>query len=611
MSSSVARFTKEAGPLLRRFLPVVAWLPAYQRADLKPDLIGGAISWAVMVPVAMAYAEMAGLPAQAGLYASICSLIAYFLFGTSRHQKVLASSTMAVMSAAVVAPLAGGDMAAYASLSAALALTVGVLLILAGIVKLGFISDFLSKSVVVGFVFGLAINIAISQAPKLFGVPAGSGTTIQQFFQLLGNLYLTNPWTLAVSVTSLAIVIFLRMRYPLIPPAPVVLIYGIVVVSLLNLETRGVSVVGAVPTGLPQFTWPTTIGTSEIYLVIGAIGIIFLAVGESLGTARAYAAKYDYTIDPNQEIIALGAANISAGLFQGFTIDASLSQTATAEQAGVRTQLSSLVSAVLIILTVVFLAGIFANLPNAVLAVVVMNSVVSLMDVKELRRYYRLRRTDFVIAIAALAGVVLTDVLTGLVIAVVLSLIFIVYRASRPHIALLGRAPGRMTEFGDIARHPEYETISGLMIVRLDAPLYFLNAGVAQTMIREMAATQPAPRAVLIDLGASGDLDIPTMDLLADVDVKLRKRGVTLMFAQMRGAVRDRLERAHFMEVIGAENVFPSLAAGIEAYQQRFETVPDAEPGAGPGANPIAGPGAEPNAEPRAESGTEPSTDGK
>ncbi len=398
---------------------------------------------------------------------------------------------MAVMSAAVVAPLAAGDMAAYASLSAALALTVGVMLILAGIFKLGFISDFLSKSVIVGFVFGLAISIAVSQAPKLFGVPGGSGSTIQQFVQLLGNLSLTNPWTLAVSASSLAIVIFLRLRYRRIPAAPVVLVFGILLVSLFNLDQRGVSVVGVVPTGLPKLTWPGLAGNREIYLVIGAIGIIFLAVGESLGTARAYAAKYDYAIDANQELVALGAANVGAGLFQGFTIDASLSQTATAEQAGGRTQLSSLVSALLIILTVVFLAGIFKNLPNAVLAVVVMNSVISLMDVKELRRYYALRRTDFVIALAALFGVVLTDVLTGLVIAVVLSLIFIVYRASRPHIALLGRAPGSPTEFGDLQRHPEYEQIPGLMIVRLDAPLYFLNAGVAQTMIREMAANLP------------------------------------------------------------------------------------------------------------------------
>ena len=584
MSTTVARATHKVVPVLRRYLPILAWLPAYQRADLRPDLMAGAISWAVMVPVAMAYAQMAGMPAQAGLYASLASLIAYTIFGTSRHQKVLASSTMAVMSAAVIAPLAGGDAATYAALSAALALTVGVLLILAGIVKLGFISDFLSKSVVTGFVFGLAISIAVSQAPKLFGVPAGSGSTIQQFFQLLGNLSLTNPWTLAVSVTSLAIVVLLRVRYRRIPPAPVVLVYGILVVSLFNLVQYGVSVVGVVPTGLPQLTRPGIAWSDEIYLVLGAIGIIFLAVGESLGTARAYAAKYDYTIDANQELVALGAANVSAGLFQGFTIDASLSQTATSEQAGGRTQLSSLVSATLIVLTLVFLAALFKNLPNAVLAVVVMNSVLSLMDVKELRRYYALRRTDFVVAVAALFGVILTDVLTGLMIAVVLSLIFIVYRASRPYIALLGRAPGSAAEFGDMQRHPEYETIPGLMIVRLDAPLYFLNAGVAQTMIRDIAATQPAPRALLIDLGASGDLDIPTMDLIADVDVKLRQRGVTLMFAQMRGAVRDRLERAQLLEVIGPENIFPSLAAGVDAFllraHDRVDTV-SSEPSTG------------------------------
>lgn len=336
MSSGIARYTHKIVLQLRRFLPIIAWLPAYQRADLRPDLLAGAISWAVMVPVAMAYAEMAGLPAQAGLYASMASLIAYFLFGTSRHQKVLASSTMAVMSAAVIALLAGGDLAAYASLSAALALTVGILLVLAGIVKLGFISDFLSKSAIVGFVFGLAINIAVSQAPKLFGVPGGNGSTIQQFFQLLFKLGMTNPWTLAISITSLAIVIFLRVRYRRIPPAPVVLVYGILVVSLLNLAEKGVGVVGVVPTGLPQLSWPDLTFGDAIYLVIGALGIIFLAVGESLGTARAYAAKYDYLIDSNQELVALGAANVSAGLLQGFTIDASLSQTATAEQAGAR-----------------------------------------------------------------------------------------------------------------------------------------------------------------------------------------------------------------------------------------------------------------------------------
>ena len=311
--------------------------------------------------------------------------------------------------------------------------------------------------------------------------------------------------------------------------------------------------------------------------MLGALGIIFLAVGESLGTARAYSAKYDYPIDANQELVALGAANVSAGLLQGFTIDASLSQTATAEQAGGRTQVSSLVSALLIVLTVAFLAPLFKNLPNAVLGVVVMNSVISLMDVRELRRFYALRRTDFVIALVALFGVILTDVLTGLVIAVVLSLIFIVYRASRPHIALLGRAPGSTSEFGDLVRHPDYELIPGLMVVRLDAPLYFLNAGVAQTQIRDIAATQPQPQAVLIDLGASGDLDIPTMDLIADVAVKLRARGVTLMFAQVRGAVRDRLERAHVMDVIGPENIYLSLESGVDAFQQRYTVVPNAE----------------------------------
>lgn len=574
MSSSVARYSRKVTLSVGQYLPIVRWLPAYARADVRRDLLAGAISWAVMVPVAMAYAQMAGVPAQAGLYASLASLIAYTLFGTSRHQKVLASSTMAVMSAAVVAPLAAGDMASYATLSAGLAITVGALLILAGVVKLGFISDFLSKSVVTGFVFGLAINIAVSQAPKLFGVPGGDGSTVVQFFQLLGNLSETNPWTLAVSLSSLAIVVILRLRYRRIPPAPVVLVYGILVVAVFNLDQRGVSVVGAVPTGLPSLSWPAIPSGAEIYLVIGAIGIIFLAVGESLGTARAYAARHDYVIDADQELIALGAANIGAGLVQGFTVDASLSQTAAAEQAGSRTQLSSLVSAILIVVTLLFLAPIFTNLPNAVLAVVVMNSVVSLMDVTELRRYRAIRRTDFIIALVALLGVITTTVLTGLVIAVVLSLVFIVYRASRPYIALLGRAHDNPHEFGDIARHRDFEQIPGLMMVRLDAPLYFLNAGVAQTAIRDLAVTQPDLHALLIDMSATGDMDIPTMDLLADTATKLRGRGVDLMLAHVRGKVRDRLTRAGAMAAIGPENIHASIGAGIDAYMRRHMAAP-------------------------------------
>lgn len=555
---------------LGRYAPITVWLPAYARDLLRTDIISGVTVWGVMVPVAMAYAQMAGVPPQAGLYAAFAALLAYAVFGTSRHLKVTASSTMAVMSAAVIGSIAGGDIDRYLALTAALALTVGVLLLLAGIARLGFISDFLSKSVVTGFVFGLAITIAIGQLPKLFGVPAASGTSFQQVAGLIAALDQTNPWTLVIGAGALALILLIKRRYPRIPAGLVVLILGILAVAIFDLDQRGVSIVGAIPTGLPAPGLPHISLTDLPYLITGAVGIVFLAVGESLGSARAFAARYRYEIDPDQELIALGAANLNAGLFQGFTVDASLSSTATADEAGARTQLSSIVTAALVIVTVIVLAPLFYNLPNAVLAAIVITSVIGLMDVVELRRYYSSNRVDFVLAMVALLGVVSTDVLTGLIIAVFLSLVIILYRASRPHVAVLGKAPGQVAVFGDIARHPENLAVPGLLIVRLDAPLYFLNANVARGQVFDLiSSTQPAPKAVLFDLGASADLDIASLDMLRTLVVELDEIGVDVLLAQVRGSVRDRLRQASLMAEIGEDRIYLSVAAAVHDFEQR------------------------------------------
>jgi len=463
--------TQKLRQQLGRYAPITAWLPAYSRDFLRSDLISGVTVWGVMVPVAMAYAQMAGVPPEHGLYAAFAALLAYAIFGTSRHLKVTASSTMAAMSAAVVAAIAGGDPDRYLALTAALALTVGVLLLLAGIARLGFISDFLSKSVVTGFVFGLAITIAVGQLPKLFGVPATSGDSFQQLAGLIAELDQTNPWTLVLGAGALALIFLIKRFFPRIPAGLVALVVGILAVTVFDLEQYGVSIVGAIPTGLPTPGLPDISLTDIPYLITGALGIVFLAVGESLGSARAFAVKYRYEINPDQELIALGAANLSAGLFQGFTVDASLSSTATADEAGARTQLSSIVTSALIIVTVIALAPLFYNLPNSVLAAIVIASVIGLMDIAELRRYYASSRVDFGLAMVALLGVISTDVLTGLMIAVFLSLLIILYRASRPYVAVLGTAPGQEAAYGDIARHPENLHVPGLLIVRLDAPI--------------------------------------------------------------------------------------------------------------------------------------------
>lgn len=555
---------------LNRYVPITAWLPTYPRDLLRGDIISGVTVWGVMVPVAMAYAQMAGLPPEVGLYTAFAALLGYAIFSTSRQLKVTASSTMAVMSAAVVGAMAAGDATRYAALSAALALTVGVILLLAGIVRLGFISDFLSKSVITGFVFGLALVIAIGQLPKLLGLPSGQGDFFEQCYQLITNLSQIKPYTLVVGVSALVVIFLVKRFFPRLPSGLVALVLGILAVSIFNLDEYGVSIVGAIPTGLPTPGLPQVSLGDLPYLITGAIGIVFLAVGESLGSARSFAAKHRYEINPDQELIALGTANISAGLFQGFTVDASLSSSATADEAGARTQLSSIVTAVLIIVTLLVLAPLFYNLPNAVLGAIVIASVIGLMDVAELKRLYAANRVDFVLAMVALFGVLTTDVLTGLLIAVFLSLLIILYRASRPYVAILGKVPGQEATYGDVARHPENMQVPGLLIVRLDAPLYFLNANVARGQILGLVtASQPPPRAILFDLGASADLDVASLDMLKNLVRELEEAGVDVLLAEVRGRVRDRLRKASVMADIGENRIYQSVPAAVHDFEQR------------------------------------------
>jgi SulP family sulfate permease len=513
------------------------------------------------------------VPPQAGLYAAIVGMAAYAIFATSRHLKITTSSTMAIMSLAVVAPLAAGDAASFMALSSALAITVGIIMLVLAFMKLGFISDFLSKSVMTGYIFGVACTIAISQLPKVFGVPGGSGTFFEQLRQFISNLPETNVYTLALGAGTIVLILLIARFKPRIPGPVVALVLGILLSSLLQLNAKyGVSIVGDIPTGMASLTIPKISLEAIPFLISGAAGIVFLAVGETLGTGRAYAAKYHYEVDADQELVALGAANVSSGLFQGITIDMSLSNTASGEAAGERTQLSSLVSAGVILAVVLFLAPLLRNLPSAVLGAIVLTSILGLFNVKELRRYYRQRKTDFVLALAALVGVVSSSVMVGLTIAVVLSLVMLLYRASRPYIALLGkRASG---EYGDMDRHPDAQGIPGLVILRLDAPLYFFNANVARTQILAQMAVDPPPQGIVLDLGASADLDIGTSDMLRDLTSNLRQAGIDLLFAQVRSSVRQRMRVTGLYDHIGEDHIFPSVDAAAQSFLSRPAAVP-------------------------------------
>jgi high affinity sulfate transporter 1 len=552
----------------KNHIPITIWLPKYQRNLLRADIVSGITVWGVIVPAAMAFSELAGLPPQAGLYAAFAGMITYALFSTSRHLKVTASSTMAIMSAAIVADLgSGGDMAKYAALSAMLALAVGGIILLAGVVKLGFISDFLSKPVITGFLFGVSLDIIVGQAPKLFGVSSGTGNLFQRVSQLIFELNKTNPWTLGIGFGSLLLIFILKRYLRRIPAGLVVLIIGIVISFMLKLSERGVSVVGSIPMSLPVPAIPSVSVSDLTLLIAGAGGIVFLAVGESVGAARGFASRHHYDINPDQELIALGMANISAGLFQGFTVDASMSATTTGEEAGAQTQLSSVISSIMILATLAVLAPLFATLPNAVLGAIVISAVSGLLDVGALKRFYQEYRIDFWIALIALVGVITVDLVSGLLIAVFLSVVVVVYIASRPHLAVLGSVPTQPNEYSDVTHHPEVKPIPGLLILRVDAPLFFANANIARShVLNVISSSKPPPKAVLFDISSSSTLDITSIDMLKSLVSDLNTAHIDLLFAHVRTPVREKLRLSGLLDKVGENHIYLSIDSAVQDF---------------------------------------------
>ena len=571
--------TDEAGPdpptlaervairrAIRRYVPIVRWLPAYDRGDLRFDAISGIVSWGVMVPVAMAYAGLAGMPPETGLVTAFAALAAYAVFGTSRHLKVTTSSSVAIMSASVVGALAAGDPSHYVALSAGLALIVGGILIVAGAARLGFLSQFLAASVVTGFVIGLAVVITIGQIPALLGIPAVGGTILQKVVAIGESLDELNRYTAALGIGTIIGIVVLRRIARRIPGALVALVVGIGLSTIFDLPAKGVAVVGDVTTGVPVPGIPTIPFGDIVFLFAGAFGIVFLALAESIGAARSFAVRHGYEIGPDQELIALGAANAAAGLFGGFAVDASFSQSATGEASGGRTQLASLITAGLVLATAVVLAPIFKNLPLCVLAAIVITSVLGLVNIAELRRYLAWKRTDFLLAMTALAGVVFTTALTGMAIAVALSLLAILYQASRPYIAVLGRIPADPPVYVDADRHATAEPVAGFLIVRPNVPLTFVNADVAKDQIMALIRARPvAPRVLVLDIGATADFDVATTDMLATLLTDVHESGIDLRLAQVRGSVRDRMRRTGLMTVIGEARCYYSVEAAVAA----------------------------------------------
>jgi sulfate permease, SulP family len=549
-----------------RILPIAGWLPRYDRRFLRMDVIAGATVWGLLVPESIAYAGLAGLEPQAGLYALLATLAAYAVFGTSRHLIAGPTSAAAVLLASSVGDLASPGAAEYAADAAALVLFCGGLFLVAGLLRLGFIAQFLSRPVMKGFVFGLAIFVTVSQLPKLFGIEKGDGNTIAQLVHLLGHLGDANAATFAIGAGTLGLLFASERLAPRVPGGLVALVLGIAVSDILGLSAHGVAVVGEVPSGLPTPGVPDIDGGDVGALIAAAGGLMLVIYSESLGAAQTFAAKHGYEIDPNQELIALGVANAGSGALGGLAGGGSLSQSAVNESAGARSEISPLVAAALIVVTVLLLTPLFKNLPEAVLAALIIHAVSHLMDVAELRRYYAERRVEFWLALATLVAVITLDVLPALTIGVTAMLLLVIRHASQPHVAELGRVPGVPGAYGSLRIHPGYEPVPGMLVLRLETPVLYTNAAPVVHRIKQLVGEADAtPSAVILEAGSTDRLDITSAELLGQLVADLHSAGVDLALADVHAPVVRMARRSGLLDQLSEDRIFHTVDEAVEA----------------------------------------------
>ena len=563
---------------LARYVPITQWLPRYQRAFLGADLLAGLAVWAVLVPQAVAYAALAGAPPEAGLATALAAGVLYAIFGTCRELDVGPSSTIAITAAAAVAAVAASFPAQeYTVLLAALSLLTGVVLVVAGALRLGFVAEFLARPVLVGFISGIGVLIIVGQLPKLLGLTFESGNVPEMLWREIESLDDIHWETPLVGCLSLAALLSLRRVAPRVPWALVVTAVAVVASRVVDLEAHGVAVIADVPGGLPTPALPG-IGMSQVgALSGGAIALALVALAESIGTARSLAAQRGYEIDPNQELVALGAANLGAGVLQGFPVDASLSRSAVGAGAGVRTRLSGLFVALLIVATMLFLTPLFDGLPQATLAAIIIAAVIGLVDVSGFRWLWRVDQADARLAIVGFAAVALLGVLPGIVVAVLASLLALIRRAYRPRISVLGRVPDEASadenyRFRSVDRHPEYQTIPGLVLFRFSNELFFANASYFRDeTLRLVDEADPPARTVLVDASVISHADTTALAMLDDLLDQLEIRGVTLEFARARSDLTELLDRTGFSDRVGPDAFHRSVHAGVESFLRQAQ----------------------------------------
>lgn len=560
-----------AVPAWRRWCPGLAHLVGYPRAWWRHDLAAGLVLTALLVPVGMAYAQAAGLPVMHGLYATLAALLAYAVFGPSRVLVQGPDSSLAGMIASTVLPLAVLTALPAPELAAALSLLVGGLCLLAARLRLGFVTDLLSKPIRYGYLHGIVLTVLVGQLPRLLGLQA-SGTGLWASLPELARQLMQgggHPATAAIGLGSLAVLLLMRRVAPR-APGVLAVVAGATLFSALGdwQVSRGVAVVGALPQGLPMLRWPDVPGTAWWALLPAAAAIALVALADTSLLSRTYAERTGQRVETDQELRALGAVNVATGLLQGFPVSASSSRTPVAEAAGARSQLTGVVGAACIALLLVWAPRLIHDLPLAALSAVVMAACLSLADLPGWWRLYRQRRSEFGVSLVAMAGVVGFGVVRGIFLAVGLALALFVWRAWRPHDAVLGREDG-LKGYHDIARHPQAKQVPGLVLFRWDAPLFFANAEIFRERVLQVRAEAPEPpRRIVVLAEPITDVDLTAADMLVLLDRHLQFQGVSLCFAELKGPVKDRLRRCGVYDHFGEGRLFPTVGQAVSAYMK-------------------------------------------
>jgi len=554
---------------LLRWLPGLQLLLHYQREWFLSDIYAGFVLTAVLVPVGMAYSEAAGLPAIYGLYATIIPLVAYAVFGPSRILVLGPDSSLAPMIAAAVLPLAAGDAERAVNVAAMLAILTGLFGVVAGALRLGFITDLLAKPIRYGYMNGIALTVLISQLPKLFGFSIKSERLYERVGELVSGIFSGKANWVALAVGGGTLLVILSLKRFVRTPGVLIAVGGATIaVGLFNLSRYGVGVLGELPRGLPTPSIPL-LSLDEIgALSAAALAITVVSFADTSVLSRVYAAKTKSYVDPNQEMIGLGAANLAGGFFQGFPISASSSRTPVAAASGAKTQLTGVVGAIAIALLLLFAPQLLRNLPYAALAAVVISSAIGLFEFKDLGRLYRIQRWEFWLSIAAFFGVASLGPVPGMMIAIGIALAEFIWSAWRPHYAILGEPDG-VRGFHDLKRYPQARQFPGLVLFRWDAPLFFANAEQFREKAMDAIASAPSPvKWLVVAAEPVTGIDVTSADMLAELDDALAKAGIELAFAEMKDPVKDQLKRFDVYNKVGEHQFFATVRQAVDTYHK-------------------------------------------